>query len=66
MSTPRAAAVARRILDGQAGVYYVAANDTQRAVATSQAAKILEPLLREIEDAAVRKFCEQRSLPPPG
>lgn len=62
MSTPRAAAVAHRILDGQAGVYYVAANDTQRGVATSQAAKILEPLLREIEDAAVRKFCEQRGL----
>lgn len=52
--TPRAETIARIILDAGSAVYYVSANETQRRKAVEQAARVLEPLLREIEKEAAR------------
>ena len=52
--TPRAETIARMVLDAGAAVFYVAVNETQRRKAVEQAARVLEPLLREIEKEAAK------------
>lgn len=50
--TPRARRIVRELLQTYAGVWYVAQNPTQQATAEKGAATMLEPKLREIEEAA--------------